>query len=577
VDRRPAGIRFDGRELEMLTELSIRNFAIIDEMKVSFADGLNVLTGETGAGKSIIIGAVSLLLGDRASSDMIRSFEDSAVVEALFDVGEKQGLRERLREMGFHDGDELVLKRVVSRSGKNRVYINGQLATLGMLSDLSESLINICGQHEHQVILSAENHIDILDEFGGLLAFRSEYRELYDQYQSLNDKIRNLLTVKKNRGEREDLLRFQQNELDEAGICIGGDATLLEEKKVLNNVRKLMDFAERAHDALYGKTGSILEELRGAIANVREIRKIDQGLKLHEQDVDAVFYQLEEAALTLRDYKKNLSYDPARLEAIEDRLELLGRLKRKYGRTIEDVVKKREEIGEELRTISSVDEEIEQLSQAIELQKSKMLAKAELLSRKRREAAFTLKEAIEEEIHTLRMEKAVFDVVFKNAVAGVGEVAINSRGIDDVEFYLATNVGETLKPLNRIASGGELSRIMLAMKKVLAKTGSVGTIIFDEVDSGIGGATAEDVGRKLKDVSKHHQILCITHLPQIACFGDRHYRVLKAVSDERTVTSVDVLSREQRLDEIARMLGGAELTRKTREHAREMLELSRHK
>jgi DNA repair protein RecN (Recombination protein N) len=206
-----------------------------------------------------------------------------------------------------------------------------------------------------------------------------------------------------------------------------------------------------------------------------------------------------------------------------------------------------------------------------------MLAKAELLSRKRREAAFTLKEAIEEEIHTLRMEKAVFDVVFKNAVAGVGEVAINSRGIDDVEFYLATNVGETLKPLNRIASGGELSRIMLAMKKVLAKTGSVGTIIFDEVDSGIGGATAEDVGRKLKDVSKHHQILCITHLPQIACFGDRHYRVLKAVSDERTVTSVDVLSREQRLDEIARMLGGAELTRKTREHAREMLELSRHK
>jgi DNA repair protein RecN (Recombination protein N) len=577
VDRRPAGIRFDGRELEMLTELSIRNFAIIDEMKVSFADGLNVLTGETGAGKSIIIGAVSLLLGDRASSDMIRSFEDSAVVEALFDVGEKQGLRERLREMGFHDGDELVLKRVVSRSGKNRVYINGQLATLGMLSDLSESLINICGQHEHQVILNAENHIDILDEFGGLLAFRSEYRELYDQYQSLNDKIRNLLTVKKNRGEREDLLRFQQNELDEAGICIGGDATLLEEKKVLNNVRKLMDFAERAHDALYGKTGSILEELRGAIANVREIRKIDQGLKLHEQDVDAVFYQLEEAALTLRDYKKNLSYDPARLEAIEDRLELLGRLKRKYGRTIEDVVKKREEIGEELRTISSVDEEIEQLSQAIELQKSKMLAKAELLSRKRREAAFTLKEAIEEEIHTLRMEKAVFDVVFKNAVAGVGEVAINSRGIDDVEFYLATNVGETLKPLNRIASGGELSRIMLAMKKVLAKTGSVGTIIFDEVDSGIGGATAEDVGRKLKDVSKHHQILCITHLPQIACFGDRHYRVLKAVSDERTVTSVDVLSREQRLDEIARMLGGAELTRKTREHAREMLELSRHK
>ncbi len=561
----------------MLTELSIRNFAIIDEMNVSFADGLNVLTGETGAGKSIIIGAVSLLLGERASADMIRSFEDSAVVEALFDVREKQGLRERLREMGFHDGDELILKRVVSRSGKNRVYINGQLATLGMLSVLSESLINVCGQHEHQVILNAENHIDILDEFGGLLTFRSEYREIYDQYQLLNDTIRNLLTVKKNRGEREDLLRFQQDELDEAGIFIGEDTDLLEEKKVLINVQKLMDFAERAHEALYGKAGSILEELRGAITYIREIKKIDQALKLQEQDIDAVFYQLEEAALTLRDYKKNLAYDPARLEAIEDRLELLGRMKRKYGRTIEDVVKKREEIGEELRTISSVDEEIEQLSRAIELQKSQILEKAQLLSQKRREAASVLKEAIEKEIHSLRMEKAVFEVMFRDSVDDRRESSVNSKGIDDVEFYLATNAGEALKPLNRIASGGELSRIMLAMKKVLAKTGSVGTIIFDEVDSGIGGATAEDVGRKLKDVSKHHQILCITHLPQIACFGDRHYRVVKAVSDARTITLVDVLSREERLDEIARMLGGAEMTKKTREHAREMLELSRHK
>lgn len=573
----------------MLTELSIRNFAIIDELKVSFAEGLNVLTGETGAGKSIIIGAVSLLLGDRASSDMIRSFEDSAVVEALFDVGGKKNLSDRIREMGFHDGGDLILKRVVSRSGKNRVYINGQLATLGMLSDLSESLINICGQHEHQVILNAENHIEILDEFGGLLTLRSEYREHYDHYQSLNDKIRSLLTIKKNRGEREDLLRFQKNELDEAEVHIGEDITLLEQKKVLSNVRKLMEFAGRTHEALYGRADSILEELRGAITNVREIKKIDQGLKLHEQELDAVYYQLEEAARTINDYNRNLSYDPARLEAIEDRLELLGRLKRKYGRTLEDVVQKREEIEEELRTISSVDEEIEQVSKTIELQRSKMLEKAKQLSQKRREAASILKGAVEDEIHTLRMEKSVFDVVFRDASCGnivqntEGNAVyprtecINVRGIDDVEFYLATNVGEALKPLNRIASGGELSRIILAMKKVLAKTGSVGTIIFDEVDSGIGGATAEDVGRKLKDVSKHHQILCITHLPQIASFGDRHYRVVKTVSDERTVTSVDVLSSEERLDEIARMLGGAEMTKKTREHAREMLARSQNK
>ena len=561
----------------MLTELNISNFAIIDEMKVSFTDGLNVITGETGAGKSIIIGAVSLLLGDRASSDMIRSFEDSAIVEALFNIGEKDDLKEKLQQMGLHESGELMLRRVVSRSGKNRVYINGQLATLGMLSAISESLINICGQHEHQVILNAENHIDILDEFGGLLFLRSDYADMYDQYLSLNERIRELIKIKKSRGEKEDFLRFQFNEIDDAGICLGEDAALLEEKKVLVNVQKLMDYAGKAHETLYGKADSVLEDLRSIVTNIREIRNIDERLNLSEQDLDAIYYQLEDAALVLRDYKKSLSYDPTRIESIDDRLELLGRLKRKYGRTLEDILKKSDEIKEELKTISSADEEIDHISTAIEQQRSKMMDKAQLLSQRRREAASVLTEAIEDEVHTLRMEKATFHIMFNEPGNVQGEIPFNSKGIDEVEFYLATNVGETLKPLNRIASGGELSRIMLAMKKVLARTGSVGTIIFDEVDSGIGGATAEDVGKKLKDVSKHHQILCITHLPQIACFGDRHYRVIKTVSGERTVTSVHILSEDERLDEIARMLGGAELTKKTKEHAQEMLELSRHK
>ena len=561
----------------MLTELNISNFAIIDEMNVSFADGLNVITGETGAGKSIIIGAVSLLLGDRVTSDMIRSFEDSAVVEALFDITEKDDLKEKLQQMGLRGSNELMLRRVISRSGKNRVYINGQLVTLGMLSAISESLINICGQHEHQIILNAENHIDILDEFGGLLSLRSEYTDIYNQYLSLNERIRELMSIKKTRGEREEFLRFQFKEIDDAGICMGEDAALLEEKKVLINVQKLMDYADRAHELLYGKAGSVLEELRSIVTTIREIRKIDQRLSLSEQELDAVYYQLEEAALNLRDYKKDLSYDPARLDAIEDRLEALGRMKRKYGRTLEDILKKKEEIVEELKNISSVDEELDQLSGSIELQRLSMLEKARLLSNKRREAASVLKGAIEGEIHTLRMDKATFDAVFKEKDNDQGEVSFNSRGIDEVEFYLAANVGEALKPLNRIASGGELSRIMLAMKKVLARTGSVGTIIFDEVDSGIGGATAEDVGKKLKDVSKHHQILCITHLPQIACFGDRHYRVVKTVSGERTLTAIGTISGDERLCEIARMLGGVELTKKTKDHAREILEISRNK
>jgi len=559
----------------MLTELSIRNFAIIDELKVSFTSGLNIITGETGAGKSILIGAVSLLLGDRASSDMIRSQEDTAMVEALFDIGAKSDVKGKLKEMGFLVGNELILKRIISRTGKNRVYIDGQLATLGMLTAISENLVNVCGQHEHQVILNAENHIDIIDEFGGLLQLRSEYEEMYNQYLFLNEKLSKLQTMNKTRDERVEFLKFHLKEIDEAAIRPGEDEVLLDEKRVFNSIQKLTEYARGAYESLYGKTGSVQEGLRDIIANIREIKKIDRGLNLSEQDLDAVYYQFEESAMILREYIKNLSYDPARLEAIDDRLDLLGKLKRKYGRTLDEVSKKRNEIEKELKAISSVDEEIEQISKEMEAQKTEMLKKAKLLSQQRRESATILTKAIEDEIHTLRMENAVFKVIFGKSSSGQDAPTFNPRGIDEIEFYLTTNVGEMEKPLNRIASGGELSRIMLAVKKVLAKTGSVGTLIFDEVDSGIGGAVAEDVGKRLKDVSQHHQILCITHLPQIACFGDKHYRVAKTVSDERTVTSVDVLSEAERLDEIARMLGGAELTKKTRTHAREMLELSR--
>lgn len=559
----------------MLTELSIRNFAIIDELNVSFPTGLNILTGETGAGKSILIGAVSLLLGDRASSDMIRSQEDTAMVEAMFNIGEKSDLKEKLKEMGFLVGNELILKRIVSRTGKNRVYIDGQLATLGMLSAISENLVNICGQHEHQVILNAENHSDIVDEFGGLQPLRAEYAEMYDRYLFLNEKLGRLLSMNKTRDERVEFLKFHLKEIDEAAVRVGEDEVLLDEKKILNSIQKLTEYARVAYESLYGKPGSVQEEIRGIIANIREIKKIDKGLNLSDKDLDAVYYQLEDAAMTLREYIKNLSYDPARLEVIDDRLDLLGKLKRKYGRTLDEVLKKRNEIEDELGAISSVDEEIEKISKEMEAQKGEMLQKATLLSQQRRESAAVLTKAIEDEIHDLRMEKAAFKVIFGKPASGQDTPVFNPRGIDVIEFYLTTNVGETAKPLNRIASGGELSRIMLVVKKVVAKTGSVGTLIFDEVDSGIGGAVAEDVGKKLRDVSQHHQIICITHLPQIACFGDTHYRVAKNVSGERTIASVNVLSEEERLDEIARMLGGAELTKKTRAHAREMLEMSR--
>ena len=555
----------------MLAELNIRNFAIIDEMRVAFAGGLNVISGETGAGKSIIIGAVGLLLGDRATADMIRSFSDEAVVEALFYISGQEELRRKVCEMGFGEGEELVVRRVVSRSGRNRVYINGTLAPLSSLAAIGESLINICGQHEHQMILNPESHTDILDEFGGLLTLRSAYRESYDRYRSLNERLRALQEFRRKREEREDLLRFQVGEISGAGIGAGEDAALAEEKKILVNVQKLIDFATAAYESLYGKSGSVLMELRGAVSAVKEIRKIDAGLKLTGEDLDELYYRIEDAAFTLRDYAKRLSFDPARLEAVEERLELLGRLKRKYGGTLDAVLRKQAEAEEELANISSLEEEMESLTKTIAQEKERVAKAAGDLSAERRKAAAALKAAVKAEIRTLRMENAEFEVVFRDCRDGKGETPLNEKGSDDLEFYLSANVGEEVKPLKGIDSGGELSRIMLALKKVLARTGSVGTIVFDEVDSGIGGATAEIVGQKLREVSRHHQILCITHLPQIACCGDRHYRVVKRISGERTNASVALLSDEERREEIARMLGGVDLTEKTREHAQEML------
>jgi DNA repair protein RecN (Recombination protein N) len=561
----------------MLRELSIKNLAIIDELTTSFTEGLNVISGETGAGKSIIMGALSLLLGERASNDLIRSSEKSAEVEALFDIEEENGIRERLDSMGLYDGNELLMKRTVSRSGKNRVYINGSPATLGMLSSLSEFLVNICGQHEHQVILDADNHIDILDEFGALLPLRTEYSGLYNEYQALLRRLEELKTANREKGEREELLRFQLKEIQESGLRIGEDAELQSEKKILVNAQKLKEYAEEAYDILYGREGSVLEGFVQTVKNLKEIKTIDSGLAVSDEEMESAEFGLEEIAYALRDYKKGIDFNPERLEEIDDRLEYLGRLKRKYGGEIGHILEKERDIEEELGLISSMEEEIGRASEEISEKQEIVLSKAAELSRERRNAARLLEEQVEREIHSMMMNNTGFEVRFLQSPEESDVSYLNPKGIDALEFYLSTNIGEDMKPLNKIASGGELSRIVLAMKKVLATTASVGTVVFDEVDSGIGGAAAEAVGEKLRDVSTHHQVICITHLPQIACFGKTHFLVSKEVSKGRTNTCINFLDESERVDEITRMLGGLEITEKTREHAREMLKASQIK
>lgn len=558
----------------MLLDLSIRNFAIIDELQVSFGKGLNLISGETGAGKSIIIGAISLLLGDRASMEMIRSAEETATVEACFDIAGMESLKAILAELGLESGDELYIKRMISRSGKNKVLINGSMGNLGMLSAICGRLINLSGQQEHQMLLHKENHIDILDDFGSLQPLRQEYHKLYGRYLSLQAELAALCSQQTLYEAEEELHRFQLKEIVGAGIQAGEDERLLEEKKIISHAQKLLALAEAAHEKLYGQQGAVLEGLRLVLDSIKEINKIDENMKIAPPAVEQIYYQLEDMASVLRDYGKGLFFDPRRLEAVEERLELLGQLKRKYGGTLEEVAKKQAFLEKSCHDKSALCEDMEKQRKARDELKVQLYDKARLLSAKRKRAAVRLQSAIDTEIHALKMEKASFSVVFQD-VPDSEDTTPHAKGFDDIEFYIATNAGEEMKPLARIASGGELSRIVLAIKKVLANSGAAGTIIFDEVDSGIGGAVAEIVGEKLWDISRHYQVICITHLPQIACFAHRHFLVAKQAAGERTQTVIRFLAEGERLDEVARMLAGVELTEKTREHAREMLEAAR--
>jgi DNA repair protein RecN (Recombination protein N) len=554
----------------MLNELSIKNFAIIDELHVCFGEGLNVISGETGAGKSIIIGAVSLLLGDRATSDMIRTQADSASVEAIFDIAGNKPLQDKIAAMGFSAGDELLVRRVISHAGKNKAFINGQMATLVNLTAVSELLINICGQHEHQVILNAENHIDILDEFGGCLPVRAQYTEIYNQYQQIRTQIEKLKDLSQRREEKADLFKFQLKEIQDINPQPAEDTALADEKKVLINFQKLSGWAANAYDLLYGEKDSIMVKLKEVQNQVKEIKKIDSNLQISDVDIESSFIALQETVLQLRDYSKNLFFDSERLAAIDERLELLNRLKRKHGGSLENVFRRKREIEEYLKTVFSMDEELEKLTKEEEKVQQNLRQNALKLSQIRGQAAKKLQDAVDKEIHALNMPHASFSVNFKKDADDAAEF-FGPKGSDEVEFYLTANKGEESRPLNKVASGGELSRIILALKNVLSRTGSVSSIIFDEVDNGIGGAVAEIVGRKLKEVSANHQVVCITHLPQIACFGDKHMYVSKKVVKGRTVTSLEELDSEQKIEEISRMLGGVNVTQKTREHAREML------
>lgn len=561
----------------MLVHLSISNFAIIRRLEIDFRPGLNILSGETGAGKSIIINAMNLILGGRASSDLIRTGCTEARVEALFAIPENPVVLHVLFALGVSFDGELVIKRTISKEGRNRITINGSLATLQMLSRLGPHLISISGQHEHQLLLKPENHLYLLDDFALLVDKRTDLGLVFADYQELNGDIIRLEREIKEAVEREELTRFQIREIEMASVNPREDEALAEEKRRLQHVEDLIEIVSESYHSIYERNDSALSLVSQCEKRLGKGAQMDPRLASLRDALSEIGLRLEEVGISLRELSKDTHADPGRLEEIADRLHLLNSLKRKYGPTLEDVLAIKDNLKASLEGLTEKTEHLEQLRGRRGDLEVEILRRAEELSRLRKEGARKLEEAVETELQQLHMAKTRFEVNFEDETRD-GEKEHSSRiasiradGFDEIAFMIAPNVGEELRPLSRIASGGELSRALLALKTILARTASVETIIFDEVDAGIGGATAEVVGEKLVSLAQYHQILCITHLPQIACKGVTHFRVRKEEIDGRTETLIAELNPEARVMEVARLLGGREITKRAVDHAVEML------
>jgi DNA repair protein RecN (Recombination protein N) len=562
----------------MLKELSIKNFAIIDQLRVEFAPGLNVFTGETGAGKSIVVDALSLALGERASVDLIRSGFQEAVVEAAFELTNRiaADVTALLSEQGIEmdPGGDLIVRRVLSSSGKNKVYINGSLANLATLAAVGANLADIHGQHEHQSLLSLERQMEMLDTFGGLGALRDEVTAEYRRLLNIRKDLAELQEGERDRAQREDLLRYQKNEIEAAQLKSGEDEELADAQKVMANAEKLTSLSAMVDDALYSADGSVLANLKKAINGLNELIEIDSSLAAARDLCESGRAQIEEAAREVTSYHNRGESDPQRLEQIGDRLDLIQKLKKKYGKTIEEITVFGTKASVALERMERSTEEIENLKSGIQEIKFGLTDKANQLTKKRKEAARELEKKVEAELNHLGMKKTTFTLKITQEPGGdtFDGLKLGPRGADRVEFLISPNAGEEPRSLAKIVSGGELSRIMLALKTILVEGDSIPTLVFDEVDAGIGGAVAEEVGKKLKRVAAKRQVFCITHLPQIASMAGSHYGVTKSVKKDRTNTEVRLLDKQERVDEIARMLGGKTITEATVRHAEEMIE-----
>jgi DNA repair protein RecN (Recombination protein N) len=570
----------------VLRELRVRNLAVIESLTVPFGPGLNVLTGETGAGKSILIDALTLLFGERAQpAETIRAGTETATVEAVFDAPRKSAVATLLHEHGIPlENGQLVVRRELVRGGRGRVFLNDANTTLALLEKLGEALIEVHGQHEHQALLRPARHLDLLDAFAGLGILRDRLRQRHEEWRTAAAELDALRALQRDQATRTAEYREAMAEIDAGRLRAGEEEELREERRRLMSAERLAEGANGAYRELYDDPASAVERAGRAASLLRDLVRLDPRVQPTVQALDTALVHLDETARALRSYRDGVVFDPPRLEAIERRVDEIGRLKRKYGESTEAVLAHRARVESDLEGLSRAGENESRLVERVDRLRTELTTRATDLAERREQAVGRLETAVVTELAALDLDTAAFRVRLGRERAAHGDIAVGPegwrlgpKGVDQAEFLFSGNAGEDVRPLARIASGGELSRTMLALKVVLAATDAVPVLIFDEVDVGIGGKTADTVGKKLRQVARARQVLCVTHLPQIAAYADQHFRVEKREEDGRTATTVAVLVKNDRVREVARMLGGESVTDTSLRHALELITQARGK
>jgi len=563
----------------MLRSLYIKNYALLDEVTVEFDKGLNIITGETGAGKSIIIDALSMILGEKADPAMIRKGAHKALVEGYFDVTKNEEVKRYLQEIEAETpAGEIILRREIYEDKRSRIFLNDSPVAHPLIKKLGDLLVDLHGQHQHQSLLKVEQHLDFIDDFGGLKGLVEKVRDGFNRLKELKAQLEEIKEKEKILREKRELLEFQRKEIIQVNPRPGEEEELEKEEKILQNSEKLYELTTGLFSMLYDSEGSVTERLSIAENQLDELTRIDESFEEMRRECGSVRIQIEELAQFLQRYSASIEFDPQRLEEVQERLGLLTRLKKKYGPSIEEVLRYKEKIEKDLELIENVEDRVEEIQKAIREEQIRFSEACQKLSLERRRVSKELEERVVRVLADLGMEKAKFEVRIENKEEEHGLVDLEGRrywagakGMDLVEFYISTNPGEDPKPLSKVASGGEMSRIMLALKSILADKDKIPTLIFDEIDLGISGRIAQVVGKSLRNLASSHQIICITHLPQIASMANIHFSVEKQIQGDRTVTRVKKLNPPERVMEVAKLLGGERVTEAHLKSAQELL------